>query len=295
MIISRLKYKLAQQYMSSDEYNQGKRYIPTEQDIKDSLQEPFKEIIKPIENEIKQYLQKEIRNLISSRVRHYIHKNNTQSNDDLYKFVLDNINFNTIFYKLKYEFDFYDYFKFSISPKQLEYEFNQYLRYHFSLYIRLLINKYKQEIILNIKQQQQDKNYHIDPYIRTPEQLDKIIDEIGDTIQLDQSFNINYKCRSSAFIFVKGQAFTGNSHINLLNKYMEDNNIDDQYYFNIENIDKIKLPYAYGHIYKGKALINWHKYCTAEEVKDALLKEGKYHVYDYNTNEQTLYRLAHLI
>ena len=73
---------------------------------------------------------------------------------------------------------------------------------------------------------------------------------------------------------------------------MKKHNINNSYFFNKENIDKIQLPYAYGHIYRGRALINWYKYCTVDDVKNALLKKGKYFIYDYNTKEQTLHRLA---
>lgn len=280
-------------WISSDEYTGGERYNPTPQDILNSHQELFDNIIKPIEPEIKQYLFKEIKRLMTAKVRHYLHKHKEFSNDDLYNFVMKHINFTSILESI--EWDFIDYFDNVISEEQLQFDFLNYLKYHFSLYIRLLINKYQNEIILTREQQLTDTNYLNDPYIKTPEQLAEIIDNVGDTIQLDNGFNINYKCRDSAFIFVRGEAFTGDSHINLMKKYMKKYNINDPYYFNIENIDKIKLPYSYGHIYRGKALINWYKYCTTEEIKNALLKRGKYHVYDYNINKQTLYRLAHLI
>ena len=285
--------KKAEQWISSEDYTNGEKYYPTDQDIKDTLQEPFDKLIKPIEKEIKEYLQKEIRTIISSSARHFIHKNRNIDNDSLYDFVLKHINFSKLFSELKYNFEFeYDYFDHIISYRQLEFEFTNYVKKYFALYMRLLIEKYKKEVILNIKEQNEDKNYNTDPYIRTPEQLDLLIDNIGDYIQLDQSFNINYKCRDSAFIFVKNKAYTGKSHIDLMQDYLSTHGIDDPYYFNIENIDKLKLPYSYGHIYRGKALINWHKYCTVDEVKNALLKEGKYIVYDYNTKEQILHRLA---
>ena len=294
-----LLIRIANEYIpqSSDEYSNGERYYPTEQDILDMNQKPFEKIIRPLENQIKQFLFKEIKHLMTAQVRHYIHKHKDDSIEKIYNFVLSKINFNLIFDNLLWSsFETLELIDDNtISEKQLKYDFINYIKKYFSLYIHLLIDKYKNEIILNYNQQSQDKNYNSDPYIRTPEQLDLLIDDVGDDIQLDQSFNINYKCRDSAFIFVKNTAFTGNSHINLMNKYIEQNNINDPYYFNIENIDKIQLPYAYGHIYRGRALINWHKYCTVEEVKDALLKKGKYKIYDYNTNAQTLHRLAQKI
>lgn len=288
--------RLIQSYIpqSSDEYSNNERYIPTQQDILDSQQEPFEKIIKPIENDIKQYLYQEIKRIITASTRHFIHKNKNINTNELYHFVLLNINFNQLFNNIQYHtleiFSLiYDH---TISEKQLKYDFIQYIKQHFSLYIKLLIEKYKKEIILNYHQQINDKNYQTDKYIQTPEQLAELIDDVGDTIQLDNGFNINYKCRDNAFIFVKNKAFIGDSHSNLMNKYLIDNNINNPYYFNIENIDKIKLPYAYGHIYKERALINWYKYCTLKEIKNALLEKGKYLIYNYNINEKTLYRLA---
>lgn len=288
--------RLIQSYIpqSSDEYSNNKRYIPTQQDILDSQQEPFEKIIKPIENDIKKYLYQEIKRIITASTRHFIHKNKHINNNKLYNFVLSHINFNQLFNNIQYyTLEIFNLiYDNTISEKQLQYDFIQYIKKHFSLYIKLLIDKYKNEIILNHQQQINDKNYHTDKYIQTPEQLAELIDNVGDTIQLDNGFNINYKCRDQAFIIVNNKAFIGNSHSNLMNKYLTENNINDPYYFNIENIDNIKLPYAYGHIYKGRALINWYKYCTLEEIKNALLEKGKYFIYDYNTNEKTLHRLA---
>lgn len=284
------------QIMSSEEYAQGEVYVPTEQDILDTQQIPFEELIKPVEQEVKAQLYKDVKRLVSSYARHYIHKNKDKTNDELYSFVMSKINFSSIFWDLiYYSYPLSEYFRPIKSEKQLHYDFVNYMKKHFALYIRLLIDKYKNELVLNYKQQSKDKNYHTDPYIRTPEQLDLLIDDVHDLIQLDASFTINYKCRDSAFIFVKGEAYTGDSHINLMRKYLRKNNISDPYYFNLENINKLQLPYAYGHIYHGRALINWYKYCTRDEVKNALLKKGKYFIYDYNTNEQTLYRLAQKI
>ena len=279
---------------SSDEYSNNERYNPTEEDILDSKQESFKNIIKPIENNIKLYLQQEIKSIITAKTRHYIHKNKHINNDKLYDFVISHINFNSLFNNIQFHsLETFNLINDNIiSKKQLQYDFIQYIKYYFALYIKLLIEKYRNESILSYDQQIKDKNYNIDKYIQTPEQLTELIDEVGDTIQLDNGFNINYKCRDNAFIVVKNKAFIGDNHLNLMLKYLKNNNINDPYYFNIENIDKLKLPYAYGHIYQGRALINWYKYCTLNDIKNALLKEGKYYIYNYNTNKQTLYRLA---
>lgn len=278
----------SQDFLDEEDLNK----YPTEQDWKDSMQIPFDKLIKPVEEKIKNFLRKEIRTIMSSSVRHYIHKNKEKSNEELYNFVISNISFSPLLYELQYDYEIDEYLQPIISRPQLCFDFINYIKLHFALYIKLLIDKYRKELILTSEQQHNNLNYYTDPYIRTPEQLALLIDDVGDNIQLDQSFNINYKCRDSAFIFVRGEAFTGDSHINLMTKYLKKHNIDDKYYFNLENIDALKLPYAYGHIYQGRALINWHKYCTVEDVKNALLKEGKYKVYDYNTSKQTLHRLA---
>ena len=127
--------KKAEQWISSEDYTNGEKYYPTDQDIKDTLQEPFDKLIKPIEKEIKEYLQKEIRTIISSSARHFIHKNRNIDNDSLYDFVLKHINFSKLFSELKYNFEFeYDYFDHIISYRQLEFEFTNYVKKYFALY-----------------------------------------------------------------------------------------------------------------------------------------------------------------
>lgn len=274
--------------------SEEEKYIPTEQDIKDSLQPSFKSLIKPIKQEIDKIITFGIKDFFSAKFRHYIHKHKNDKN--LQQFIFDNLPYGALWnneiYSIIYEFP--DQFLHSISLGQVQKEFEQYVRESFNDLIISLINLYKNETVLTEDKQLENKDYQNNKYIRRPDQLVYLIDDIGDTIQLDQSFNINYKCRDSAFIFVKGKAYVGGSHINLMQKYLKQNNIDDPYYFNLESINKLKLPYSYGHIYRGIVLISAVYYTSAEQVKDALLKEGKYKVYDYNIQKQTLYRLANL-
>ena len=200
-----------QDFWSSEEYTNGEKYYPTQEEILDSYQEPFNKIIKPRENQIKQFLFKEVKRLMTAQVRHYIHKHKDESIEKLYNFVISKINFYLILNNLIWSsFETLELIDDNtISEKQLQYDFINYMKKYFSLYIHLLIDKYKNEIILNFNQQQKNKNYNTDPYIRTPEQLDLLIDDVGDFIQLDNGFNINYKCRDSAFIFVRDEAFIG--------------------------------------------------------------------------------------
>ena len=280
--------------ISSDDYNNGEYYYPTEQDIRDMNQEPLESLIQPIKDKFDNIIKQNIKDIISSKFRHYIHKNKGKNNDELYSFIFNNIPYGYIWNNEVHniEYEFIEQFYHILSRQQIQYEFQLYIQKNFTEYIKSLINLYKNETILNSEQQYKDKNYINNIYIRRPDQLVHLIDDIGDTIQLDSSFNINYKCRDSAFIFVINQAYTGGSHYDLMQKYLNINNINDKYYFNIENITKNKIPYSYGHIYKGIALINHTYNTTAEEVKNALLKKGKYRVYDFDTNKKTLYRLA---
>lgn len=281
-------------FISSDEFTNGERYEPTEQDWNNVHQEPFISLIQPVKDKVDETIKKGIKDIISSKFRHYIHKNRNKSNEELYHFVFDNIPYGYIWSNEIYnmEYNYIDQFMYMCSPEQVKYEFELYIKDNFTDYIKSLIDLYKNEPIYDNEQQQDNEIYNNNIYIRRPDQLLHLIDDVGDTIQLDNSFNINYKCRDSAFIFVINKAYIGDSHYNLMQKYLTKHNINNQYYFDFENITKNKIPYSYGHIYRGRALINAVYNTTAKEVKNALLEKGKYKVYDYNTKKSTLYRLA---
>lgn len=280
-------------YISSQDYidaNNLNNDEPSEQDIRDMHQAPLYQVIKPIKSQLDDMIKAKIKDLFTAKFRHYIHQHKNDTN--LEKFIFDQFPFDkVIFYPEDIRYDFFDTFFHCISPGQLLNELKQYVANNFNDYINELIQYAKHEKILSIDEQN-NKDYLSNIYIRRPDQLRELLDNIGDTIQLDQSFNINYKCRSNAFIFVYNKADIGHEHIELMENYMKKHNINDPFFFNEENLIKNKIPYAYGHINYECALINYKINTTSEDVKNALLKEGKYKVYDYNTKKQTLYRLA---
>ena len=240
-------------------------YDITEQDIRDSHQEPVDEFIQPFKDKFDNYIKEKLKQLICYDLYQVRQKN---QNINIESYIRKK--FEHVFSQLRYSFDFHQYLKYAISIGQLDKECPDYILKNYASYINELLSK-------------------TDILIKKPNQVINLQDEIGDVTQLDSSFNINFKCRTQAFLLINDKLYISlykQNHIDLYKQYAKEQGID------YKDLDKTNLSIAGGHIVNSVAFIDWRQNVNVDDVKQKLIEYSKMKVYDYDHSNKTIKRLA---
>lgn len=256
--------------------------IKTLQDVIEEGGELYSHIVKIINDEFK------------TSFKNYIHNAKNKDLDTLTKSILHIVTRN------KY---------LAIIDNKLQYKNREYT--HLDKNIRLTqlgeyINQHCYDDIKKLVQQ----NLRTKPkLISSPEEVNKYLDTIGSTTQLDKQFDVDVDNRDACFIIINNELMISQyneKHYELINQYIKkkaiehDSYVDAGRYRDLNEIKKYhdinipaNTPIAWGHLAYGVAYIEKLQNITLSKVVNILLSNRRFNkIYSYDYANQKITRLA---
>lgn len=258
------------------------REIKTLQDVIEEGGELYPHIVKIINDEFK------------TSFKDYIHNAKNKDLDTLTKSILHIITHN------KY---------LAIIDNKLQYKNRKYIRLDKSIRLTQLDEYINQHCYDDIKKLVQ-KNLKTKPkLISSPEEVDKYLDTIGSTTQLDKQFDVDVDNRDACFIIINNELIISQyneKHYELINQYIKkkviehDSYVDAGRYRDLNEIKKYhdinipaNTPIAWGHLAYGVAYIEKLQNITLSKVVNILLSNRRFNkIYSYDYANQKITRLA---